>query len=465
VVVESDAADPSVSSVYVAGATGRTGQRVVRELVETGMAVRAGVRSQEKFEETFKPLLQDGEKGKRLTCERASLEDASTLNRGVSGADVVVCCLGAPEDEFKLDNPKRIDGDGTIALIDAAKASGTVKHFVLVTSLGTGRFGWPASILNLFFGVLYHKRRAEDHLIRSGLEYTIVRPGGMERPGDDYYKENKMVVKPQDTQFGGQVSRTQVSWCVRECVLNRQVSANKVLEVVTAERAEMKKKRKDDEAPEFVEYDVSVLGDISKISAAGDATIEGTPDWYTSRYAYEPTKLATLARTMGFRGSAPEAVNGRLAMLGLVASLGEEAVNAKPIAQQIADQYLGVALVFALVTSSSLVPLIKGVEIKHADLGPFRAAAERLNGRLAMLAFTYLAGQEVLGSTDGGDTRLAIDVAKDSIAKVAGAVTSLDGKGALFAAGVAVLLGGTTALATLAPFQLLLSGGNDEDDE
>ena len=125
----------------------------------------------------------------------------------------------------------------------------------------------------------------------------------------------------------------------------------------------------------------------------------------------------------------------------------------------------GVLVAVIALATLDIVPLIKGVEIKHADLGPFRAAAERLNGRLAMLAFAYLAGQEVLGSTDGGDTRLAIDVAKDSIAKVAGAVTSLDGKGALFAAGVAVLLGGTTALATLAPFQLLLSGGNDEDDE
>ena len=33
--------------------------------------------------------------------------------------------------------------------------------------------------LNLFFGVLFWKKRAEEALQRSGLTYTIVRPGGL----------------------------------------------------------------------------------------------------------------------------------------------------------------------------------------------------------------------------------------------------------------------------------------------
>jgi nucleoside-diphosphate-sugar epimerase len=36
--------------------------------------------------------------------------------------------------------PKRIDGEGTIALIEAAAAAG-VQQFVLVSSLGTGKVG------------------------------------------------------------------------------------------------------------------------------------------------------------------------------------------------------------------------------------------------------------------------------------------------------------------------------------
>jgi hypothetical protein len=36
-----------------------------------------------------------------------------------------------------------------------------VKQFVMVTSLGTGKVGFPASVLNLFWGVLTEKRKAE----------------------------------------------------------------------------------------------------------------------------------------------------------------------------------------------------------------------------------------------------------------------------------------------------------------
>jgi hypothetical protein len=37
-----------------------------------------------------------------------------------------------------------------------------VKQFVMVTSLGTGKIGFPASVLNLFWGVLSEKRKAEQ---------------------------------------------------------------------------------------------------------------------------------------------------------------------------------------------------------------------------------------------------------------------------------------------------------------
>ncbi len=43
-----------------------------------------------------------------------------------------------------------------------------------------------AAVLNLFGGILIQKRRAEVALENSGLNYVIVRPGGMERPTDSY---------------------------------------------------------------------------------------------------------------------------------------------------------------------------------------------------------------------------------------------------------------------------------------
>ncbi len=37
------------------------------------------------------------------------------------------------------------------------------------------------------------------------MSYTIVRPGGMERPKDDYKETHNLVLKPRDSIFGGQV--------------------------------------------------------------------------------------------------------------------------------------------------------------------------------------------------------------------------------------------------------------------
>lgn len=75
--------------------------------------------------------------------------------------------MGAPESAtFDSSAPRRIDGDGSVALVEAAAAAG-VKQFVMVTSLGTGKFGLPAGVLNLFWGVLNEKRKAEQVGVKS----------------------------------------------------------------------------------------------------------------------------------------------------------------------------------------------------------------------------------------------------------------------------------------------------------
>jgi uncharacterized protein YbjT (DUF2867 family) len=88
-------------------------------------------------------------------------------------AGVVICVVGASEKEvLDVTGPYRIDYKATKNLIDAASAA-NVKHFILVTSLGTAKFGWPASILNLFWGVLIWKAKAEKALKESGIPYTV----------------------------------------------------------------------------------------------------------------------------------------------------------------------------------------------------------------------------------------------------------------------------------------------------
>ena len=82
--------------------------------------------------------------------------------------------------------------------------------------------------LNLFGGILFQKRRAEKALEDSGLQYVIVRPGGMERPTDDYKLTHNVRLATRDTLFGGLVSRLQVAELVSAAIANPSLAENKV---------------------------------------------------------------------------------------------------------------------------------------------------------------------------------------------------------------------------------------------
>mmetsp|Transcript_13113 Transcript_13113/g.23809 ORF Transcript_13113/g.23809 Transcript_13113/m.23809 type:complete len:133 (-) Transcript_13113:223-621(-) len=105
----------------------------------------------------------------------------------------------------------------------------------MVTSLGTGdkMFTWPAGILNLFWGVLFQKKRAEEALKGSGLKHTIIRPGGMERPKDDFKYTHNLECYTEDSLSGGVVSRRQVAELVSAVVMeDPPISQNMCFEVI-----------------------------------------------------------------------------------------------------------------------------------------------------------------------------------------------------------------------------------------
>jgi nucleoside-diphosphate-sugar epimerase len=77
-----------------------------------------------------------------------------------------------------------VDNFGTVNLVEACRKAG-VTRFVLVSSIlvngaAMGQILNPAYIvLNLLGLTLAAKLQAEKHIRRSGINYTIVRPGGL----------------------------------------------------------------------------------------------------------------------------------------------------------------------------------------------------------------------------------------------------------------------------------------------
>merc|ERR1712216_767335 len=151
-------------TALVVGATGRTGVEVVRALTREGVAVRA--------------LVRDASKG--------DVRRMDQIAPAFEGCNAVICATGASAAIADPLGPFQVDYTGTCNLVAAAKnaaakSPGGVDHFVLVSSIGVDDVLFP---LNLFWGVLFWKKRAEEYLQRSGLRYTIVRPGGLKDKAD-----------------------------------------------------------------------------------------------------------------------------------------------------------------------------------------------------------------------------------------------------------------------------------------
>jgi len=240
--LQSAAAPRGGTIVFVAGATGRLGARAVHQLLSSSetLRVRAAARDPEAGAAMLAAAVRAGLLGeadaKRVTVVRCDVEDPASLPAAIGPATVVVQCIGASETSADLGAPARIDGAGACALVAAAADKG-VDQYIMVTSLGTGKVGFPAAVLNLFGGILTQKRRAEAALEASGIPYLILRPGGLERPTDDHDASHAVVGAPRDTLFGGSLSRLQVASVIAAAVANPSAATNKCVELISERSA------------------------------------------------------------------------------------------------------------------------------------------------------------------------------------------------------------------------------------
>ena len=150
--------------VSVTGASGKTGWRVVAEALARGFEVRAIVRPGS--------VLPPGLEGAEV--HRLQLNDSAALQQALRGCDALVIATGA-RPSIDLLGPLKVDALGVRQQLEACRSVG-LKRLVLVSSLCAGRWLHP---LNLFGLILVWKRLGEQWLEQSGLEVTIVRPGGL----------------------------------------------------------------------------------------------------------------------------------------------------------------------------------------------------------------------------------------------------------------------------------------------
>jgi uncharacterized protein YbjT (DUF2867 family) len=138
----------------VTGATGSLGRRVVRQLREQDDSVRAFVRLSSNYGE-----LED--RGAEIFI--GDVTEVRDITKATQDVEYLISCHGSGKDA------QAVDYRANIELIDLAVAN-SVKHFVFISVLGANR-GYQAPTFKA-------KREVEKYLIKSGLNYTILRPSG-----------------------------------------------------------------------------------------------------------------------------------------------------------------------------------------------------------------------------------------------------------------------------------------------
>jgi uncharacterized protein YbjT (DUF2867 family) len=155
-----------MSTIAIAGGHGKIALILGRLLAERGDTVRGLIRN---------PDQEDDLRAAGIEPVIADLESESDIASLIRGADAVVFAAGAGPGSGDA-RKKTVDLGGAVKLIEAAKAEG-VSRYLIVSSMGAEKA--PADGAEGFGAYLQAKFEADEAVRASGLDYTVVRPGGL----------------------------------------------------------------------------------------------------------------------------------------------------------------------------------------------------------------------------------------------------------------------------------------------
>jgi uncharacterized protein YbjT (DUF2867 family) len=153
--------------VAIAGGHGQIALRLAKVLSQRGDEVVALIRNPDHADE----VRRTGAEPRVVDLEHASEDDVA---QAIDGSDAVVFAAGAGPGS----GPERkdtMDYGGAVKLIAAAKHAG-VDRYVIVSSMGANAKARGDETFSVY---LRAKGRADDAVHASGLEATVVRPGGL----------------------------------------------------------------------------------------------------------------------------------------------------------------------------------------------------------------------------------------------------------------------------------------------
>lgn len=204
--------------VVIAGGHGKIALRLTRLLHEQGDSVGSIIRKTEQGPD----ITEAG--GEPVVCdlEQASFQEIASA---MGSADAVVFAAGAgpgsgPERKWTVDH------GAAVKLIEAAKLN-SINRYVIISSIGAD----PNATGDDDFAIyLRAKGKADEELMRSELDYTVIRPHGLtDHPGD-----GKVRIAPHMVR--GKVPRDDVA-AVVAATLHEPATIGQLFEVVDGDES------------------------------------------------------------------------------------------------------------------------------------------------------------------------------------------------------------------------------------
>src|SRR6201992_21488 len=165
-----------MSTIAIAGGHGKIALILGRLLAERGDTVRGLIRNPDQEEDLraagVEPVICDLENDGDVASAIRGGDAGGSARRG---AAALVSAAGAGPGSGDA-RKKTVDLGGALKLINAAKAEG-VARYLIVSSMGAEKA--PAEGGEGFGAYLRAKFEADEAVRASGLDYTVVRPGGL----------------------------------------------------------------------------------------------------------------------------------------------------------------------------------------------------------------------------------------------------------------------------------------------
>lgn len=156
--------------VIVIGATGRVGRLVCSDLVDSGHEVVASSRGA--------GAIPPSEHVEGLVLDLHSPLSAIVRVFEATGADAVIFTAGSRGEDIM-----QVDALGAIKTIEAAKKAGIERYIMLGAMYAADMTRWeepgPKMAIRALPDYYVAKFVADDHLLHSGLDYTIIEPGSL----------------------------------------------------------------------------------------------------------------------------------------------------------------------------------------------------------------------------------------------------------------------------------------------